>query len=244
MSVSHTANSTENPEQSPQNKHSPPVPDSGCRGDRGRGGASSGAAGSPKLIFKKNQGSGAAVRREGLEGLGGSWRSRASAAVTHQSTHCLNLFRDLKKRKDEQIYCDTTSPADCHPSWPKKKKKKKKNCHDKMNTWFAPEAQMLRYAREDHLPGRLPSQSAPCCQPLTPPPTHWLWRPASPSADVMSGPGWQESWPGGATSLTPFLLLLSSFWFVFFLQAHSAPSITLLSSLLLFLPLWDVFPLI
>lgn len=130
--------------------------------------------------------------------------------MSHQSTHCLNSFRDLKK--DEQIYSDTTSPADCHPSW--QKKKKKKNCHDKMNTWFAPEAQMLRYAQEDHLPGRLPSQSAPCCQPLTPP-THWLWRPASPSADVMSGPGWQESWPGGATSLTPFLLLLSSFFFFF-----------------------------
>lgn len=32
-------------------------------------------------------------------------------------------------------------------------------------------------------------------------PHHWLCRPASPSADVMSGPGWQESWPGGATSL-------------------------------------------
>lgn len=64
------------------------------------------------------------------------------------------------------------------------------------------EAPTRRCAQEDHLRGRLPPQSAPCCRPLTPT-THWLWRPASPSADVMSGPGWQESWPGGATSMTP-----------------------------------------
>lgn len=44
---------------------------------------------------------------------------------------------------------------------------------------------------------RLPSAAAPD----TP---GKLWRPTSPSADVMSGPGWQESWSGGSTSLISF----------------------------------------
>lgn len=46
---SHTASSSENPQQSPQINTLPPVRDSGCRGDQGEG-VSSGAAGSPKLI--------------------------------------------------------------------------------------------------------------------------------------------------------------------------------------------------
>lgn len=40
-------------------------------------------------------------------------------------------------------------------------------------------------------------------------PHHWLSRPTSPSEDVMSGPGWQESWPGGATSLWSVSLLFT-----------------------------------
>lgn len=72
------------------------------------------------------------------------------------------------------------------------------------------------------LAGGSPSQSAPPdAGPWHPPPTRWLWRPASPSADVMSGPGWQESWPGGATSVTSFLLVLSSF--IHTLSPHHTP---------------------
>lgn len=106
-----------------------------------------------------------------------------------------------------------------------------------MNTWFAFRSSDAALRPRRSPPRiRLPSQSAPCCQPLTPTTTHWLWRPASPSADVMSGPGWQESWPGGATSLTPFLLLLLlSSVFFFFKRIPLPPSHSSLPSCYSFL---------
>lgn len=74
-------------------------------------------------------------------------------------------------------------------------------------------------------------------------PHHWLWRPASPSVDVMSGPGWQESWPEEAPlynrspppshclSISPFVWLLynclvfSSSTYLCFMSVFFYPSV-------------------
>lgn len=89
------------------------------------------------------------------------------------------------------------------------------------------------------------ARGSPLNCPLMPAPDtphHWLCRPASPSADVMSGPGWQESWPGGATSIIDFPLFhpcsflsrLSLFLSLYPLKCHFFFSHFLLPCLLKF----------
>lgn len=84
---------------------------------------------------------------------------------------------------------------------------------------------------------RLSLWTAPWCQPPTPPPHHWLSRATSPSEDVMSGPGWQESWPGGATSLWSVSLLFTPLpFYSVFLNLSACFSLTPPSLLLFSLP--------
>lgn len=109
-------------------------------------------------------------------------------------------------------------------------------------------------ARYGQLFWRLPLWPAPWCQPPTPPHHHhhWLCRAASPSEDVMSGPGWQESWPGGATSLwsvsLPFIplpfpvFLFFLFLFLSFTPPPLQPHLVLLFSIYFPLNLFDSCP--